>query len=289
METPRKYHYTYYSYEEWGRGYFGSRSCDCLPEEDVKYFGSFSDKTFNPKHKIILKDDYSTREEAYADEIILQQYYKVVENPHFANRAYQTSTKFYYIQTKEEVQEKAKQNYKLGIGIASLTPEQRSENSRKIGINHRENKTGFFKLTKEEKSAAGKRGGFKNKENGTGICGMTPEELSKAGSKGGSKTFELKKGAFAISKEERSEIARKVAKKYSKINGKKCYELRVGIFSISPEERIKISSKAGKIGSKNTNTQKWKCLVTGYISNPGGLSTYQKKRSIDTSQRVRVE
>ena len=90
----REYHYTYYSYEEWGRGYFGSRTCKCLPEEDIKYFGSFKDKTFKPSLKIILKDDYATREEAYADEIILQEYYKVVENPHFANRAYQTSTGF---------------------------------------------------------------------------------------------------------------------------------------------------------------------------------------------------
>jgi hypothetical protein len=94
METPREYYYTYYSYEEYGKGYFGSRTCECLPEEDIKYFGSFKDKQFKPTQKIILKDDYSTREEAYADEIILQEHYKVVENPHFANRAYQTSTGF---------------------------------------------------------------------------------------------------------------------------------------------------------------------------------------------------
>ena len=94
METPKEYYYTYYSYEEWGRGYIGSRGCECLPEEDIKYFGSFKDKTFKPNQKIILKSDYSTREEAYADEIILQQYYKVVENPHFANKSYQTSTGF---------------------------------------------------------------------------------------------------------------------------------------------------------------------------------------------------
>jgi len=94
METPREYHYVYYSYEEYGKGYFGSRTCKCLPEEDVKYFGSFSDKNFKPTQKIILKSDYATRKEAYDDEIILQEYYKVVENPHFANRAYQTSTKF---------------------------------------------------------------------------------------------------------------------------------------------------------------------------------------------------
>ena len=90
----KEYHYVYYSYEEWDRGYFGSRTCKCLPEEDITYFGSYADKTFKPTQKIILKDDYVTREEAYTDEIILQNYYKVVENPHFANRSYQTSTGF---------------------------------------------------------------------------------------------------------------------------------------------------------------------------------------------------
>lgn len=90
----KEYHYVYYSYEEYDRGYIGSRTCKCLPEEDVKYFGSFKDKNFKPAQKIILKDDYATREEAYVDEIILQEYYKVVENQHFANRAYQTSVGF---------------------------------------------------------------------------------------------------------------------------------------------------------------------------------------------------
>lgn len=90
----KEYHYVYYSYEEYGRGYIGSRTCKCLPEEDIGYFGSFKDKNFRPTQKIILKDDYATRAEAYINEIILQEYYKVVENPHFANRAYQTSTGF---------------------------------------------------------------------------------------------------------------------------------------------------------------------------------------------------
>ena len=94
METLKEYHYVYYSYEEYGRGYFGSRTCRCLPEEDINYFGSFKDKTFKPTQKIILKKDYDSRTDAIQDEIILQRFYKVVENPHFANRAYQTSTKF---------------------------------------------------------------------------------------------------------------------------------------------------------------------------------------------------
>jgi hypothetical protein len=94
METPKEYHYTYYSYEEWGRGYFGSRTCRCLPEEDVKYFGSFSDKNFKPTQKIILKSDYAARREAIVDEIILHNRYDVANNPHFANKSKQTSSKF---------------------------------------------------------------------------------------------------------------------------------------------------------------------------------------------------
>lgn len=114
MENLREYYYTYYSYEEWGRGYIGSRGCKCPPEEDVKYFGSFTDKTFKPTHKIILKSDYKNRAEAYADEIILHEFYSVAENPHFANRCLQTSTSFsnkgkrYTNEERENLREKMK-------------------------------------------------------------------------------------------------------------------------------------------------------------------------------------
>lgn len=49
----KKYFYVYYSYEEFGRGYIGKRECKCLPEEDIKYFGSYKDKSFRPTKKII--------------------------------------------------------------------------------------------------------------------------------------------------------------------------------------------------------------------------------------------
>jgi hypothetical protein len=116
------YHYTYYSYEEFGRGYIGKRSCDCKPEEDVKYFGSYKDKTFKPTQKIIL-ETYDTPTEAIVAEIKLQHFFKVVPNPHFANQAYQTSTKF---QGNSETAKKAN---------ASRTPEQRSESARKRQAN----------------------------------------------------------------------------------------------------------------------------------------------------------
>ena len=45
----------------------------------------------------------------------------------------------------------------------------------------------------------------------------------------------------------------------------------------------------GRIGSANTNSQRWQCTVTGFVSKPGPLTLYQKKRGIDLSNRVRVE
>lgn len=89
-----KHFYVYYSYEEYGRGYIGKRECKCLPEEDVSYFGSFKDKTFNPTQKIIL-ETFDSVEKALAAECALHDFYEVDKNPHFANRAKQTSTGFY--------------------------------------------------------------------------------------------------------------------------------------------------------------------------------------------------
>ena len=123
-----EYHYVYYSYEEWGRGYFGSRTCRCLPEEDTKYFGSFKDKTFKPTQKIIHKNDYATREEAYIDEIILQEYYQVIKNPHFANKSKQTSTGFstYGLIVSDETKKKLSQKRK-GKKVGEITKQKISK------------------------------------------------------------------------------------------------------------------------------------------------------------------
>ena len=103
------YHYVYYSYEEWGRGYIGSRSCACIPEEDKRYFGSFSDKTFNHTKKIILQT-FETRKKALQAEIILHNFYNVNTNPHFANRAKQTSTSFFFSLNGQNLSTEWKEN-----------------------------------------------------------------------------------------------------------------------------------------------------------------------------------
>lgn len=91
-------HYVYYSYEEFGRGYIGCRTCNCLPEED-NYLGSYHDETFSPTNKIVL-ETFSTREEALQAEIDLHEFYKVDKNPHFANKARQKTTGFYFSEKK---------------------------------------------------------------------------------------------------------------------------------------------------------------------------------------------
>lgn len=90
-----KYFYVYYSYEPWGRGYIGKRECWCLPEEDIKYFGSYRNKTFKPTEKIIL-ETFNTAEEVLEAEILLHDFYAVDKNPHFINKSKQTSTGFYF-------------------------------------------------------------------------------------------------------------------------------------------------------------------------------------------------
>ena len=97
-----KHFYVYYSYEEYGRGYIGKRECKCLPEEDVNYFGSFRDKTFKPTQKIIL-ETFNSVEDALEAECVLHDFYKIDKNLHFANKAKQTSKKFYYINPSENM------------------------------------------------------------------------------------------------------------------------------------------------------------------------------------------
>ena len=352
-KTPKRYHYVYYSYEEWGRGYIGSRTCKCLPEEDVKYFGSYTDKTFKPTHKIILNSDYKTREDCLADEVILHKFYDVSNNPHFANKACQTSSKF-YLSTEKAIENGKKIGFltlKLKVGVHGRTKEQMSLDSKKAGKSCYRNKSGIFSMTEEERKKAsikgGKIAGNTAKELKIGICGMSFEQLSELGKKngpiggkiGGKITKELKIGIHGLTEEQKSENGRKGGNKSKELgvgifslpketfskNGKRLKQLGLGIFGMSEEEKMEVrrkqkENKAGiygmtreqrtEIGNKNrdlrrgicgltkeqrqenvkiTNSQKWMCLETGFITTPGPLSRYQKKRGIDTNKRIKVE
>jgi hypothetical protein len=100
------YHVVYLSFEDFpnGRGYVGKHSCT-NPYDD--YLGSYSDGTFNPSDKIIL--EYSNTEEgAILAEMRWQKVFSVVENPEFANKAYQTSTGFQFRRTEPKSEEECR-------------------------------------------------------------------------------------------------------------------------------------------------------------------------------------
>ena len=129
-----QHHYVYRSFEEKGREYIGRRTCDCLPEEDTKYFGSFKDKTFFPTEKTILFV-CETREEAAEIEIELHDFFDVAVNPQFANKAKATSTKFDTTGVPQtEAQKKAhsermsgEKNHMFGVPKTEETRKKQSE------------------------------------------------------------------------------------------------------------------------------------------------------------------
>lgn len=129
------------------------------------------------------------------------------------------------------------------------------DSCKKAGIYVYESKIGWFKFSKEERikisKFAGKKGGKKSKKLGVGIFGLT--------------------------KEERREHASKM--------GKLTYELGTGIHGRTEQKIIEDCKK----GAKNTNSQKWMCTETGYITTSGPLTLYQKTRGINTKNRIKIE
>ena len=227
------YYYIYYTYEEFGRGYIGSRQSKVPPEQDTRYMGSYSDKTFKPTQKIILASHYKTREEAIDDEILLQRFFKVVLNPHFANRAYQTSNKFIL----------------------------EGEIATQIG------KEKWAKYTKQERSEIAKKR----------WATVSVEERSER----------IRKGWSQISKEERSKRAKQTSSGLTTEERRNVS--RNTMMNLPTEQRVKNASKAGLVGGVVTSSQKWQCTETGYISNAGVLTLYQRRRNIDPSKRVRLK
>ena len=124
-------------------------------------------------------------------------------------------------------------------------------------------------------------GGKKSYELGVGIHSLTKEQRQEIGKKGSNKTKELGVGLYGLSKEQRSAAGRNGA------NIQK--ELKLGIHGRTKEKMSEHGKKAGKIGGKISSSQKWKCTVTGHITNAGALTKYQKARGIDRSMRIRLE
>jgi hypothetical protein len=260
----KKYHYTYYSYEEFGRGYIGVRSCNCMPEEDVKYFGSFNDKSFRPTRKIIL-ETYETREEANKDERILHRFYDVRLNPKFANKHNANerfcNTEYLKNSTPEQRSEAARK------AAASMTAEQRSEVARKREASMTAEQRSEVARKREASMTAEQR----SERGRKAAASMTPEQRSEA----------IRKGRASMTPEQRSEISRKG--RASMTPEQRSEVARKAQASLTPEQREKERERLAIFRS-----QRWQCTVTGFTANAGNLSRYQKARGIDTSNRVRL-
>jgi general stress protein YciG len=139
-----------------------------------------------------------------------------------------------------------------GQGVSGrIVSEEQREKMRQYHkrVNHKEISPKFF--DKENRSKAGKKGGTNTRKNNTGIFSpdydRTPAAIA-AGKKGGIVNRDKKLGIFAMTDEEKREASRK--------------------------------------GSASVRSQKWKCKITGYVSNPCGLSNYQKSRNIDYKDKT---
>jgi len=130
-----------------------------------------------------------------------------------------------------------------------------------------------------------------HKELEIGLYGLTYEQRRE----NSKRMVELKQGCHRLTKEERAKISKEKSKRelenktgiYANLseNGKKGAEVNrknnTGLWGFTSEYRSEITKK--------TNLQKWKCTITGYVSNAGGLSNYQKHKGIDTSNRIRIQ
>ena len=158
------------------------------------------------------------------------------------------------------------------------------EIKRKTGLYCVENKIGIHGYTKEQKGENGRKGSQKQKDENLGIYFLTKEQRIENGKKYGSKAGKvagnnnklLKRGICGMSKEERSNAGKK--------GGKITYDMKIGVHSLTKEQRI----ENGRKGAKTTTSQKWKCIETGFVANPGNLTLYQNARGIDTSKRIRL-
>lgn len=123
-------------------------------------------------------------------------------------------------------------------------------------------------------------------ENVGGIISI--ERCRKGGIMMGNYLYENGLGIHGLTKEQRVENGKKGNKEGKRKSGKNAYLMKTGIHAFTPEEKSETGKKGGKIGGSIVCSQRWRCLVTGYIAAAGPLASYQKARGIDKSLRERL-
>jgi hypothetical protein len=280
-QSPRIYTYKI-TFEEVPYYYYGSKKEKRFNEE---YWGSpvtnkWCWELYTPKKQILEFFDFTDEgyEECIAIETRLIQ--PVLNDPYCLNercgrqvslnvcrksgeKHYENGTGCFSLTNEERIElsrKTGKKLYEEGKGIHSQTTEERRKMGQKL---HKERK-GIHAQTFEERSELGKRNGKKNYEEKKGIHVQTFEDHSEKGKK----LRDEGKGIFSLTIEEKRQIV------------KKNYEEKKGIFSLTSEQMSETCKKVA--------AQRWMCTETGFITNSGCLSQYQKARGIDTSKRVRI-
>lgn len=136
------------------------------------------------------------------------------------------------------------------------------------GCKARDEKLGMFAMSLEERKDISKKAGRYVVENRVGIHTQTREDRIKLGEY----CRDNKIGFHSWTKEQYIEHGKKA--------GKRVYEQGKGIFALTKEQKSEIAKKI--------NAQRWQCTVTGHISSPSGLAKYQRRRNIDTKNRIRI-
>jgi hypothetical protein len=190
--------------------------------------------------------------------IITEEYRKKISASMTSEQRSQRSKKGHANMTSEQRSERSKKGQAsrtperrseiARIANASLTPEQRSESAKK----------GHAKITTEQR----REWGIKAQAN------RTPEQRRES----------VKRGHETLTPEQRSERSRKANATLTP--EQRSERSRKANASKTPEQRREIARKANSI--------KFQCTETGHISNAGGLSSYQKARGIDTSNRIKI-
>jgi len=242
------FHTVYLSFEPDGRDYIGKHSSE-NPYDD--YLGSYKDKSFDPKNKIIL--EYSTTEEGAVEaEMRWQRVFNVVEDPQFVNRSYQTSNKFVTGFKGGEHPLYGKRRPDTTERNLTDNPSKQPEAAAKIAEAARKRKGTDSEETRRKKGRTLQKRIADN-----------PNHQSEVGAKGGAKTRELGVRIFDPANKGKGSRAR------------------------SPEAKRANGLKTSTI----LNNQRWRNTDPNfepYESTPAGLARWQKVRGIDKANRVRV-
>ncbi len=134
---------------------------------------------------------------------------------------------------------------------------------------------------------AQKKGNETNKRQKTGVYGLTKEQRKEAGSKGGKNSPERhhsKMGKTGHANHKNSD-----PEGYSKSQARKGKAGGTVGGGRNTKKQATARKRNGGISAKKTNSQLWRCLVTGKVTTPGALSNFQKHRNISFEMRERVK